>query len=355
VTATGIVCDARCLDHLTDDGHPENPRRLAAVYDMLEKSPPAGDFVPLPARVASREELLLVHTSEYIDKVAATAKQDYALLGPDTQVSKGSFLAARLAAGGFLEAVRRVVEGRPAHAFALVRPPGHHAEKSRALGYCIFNNAAIGAAFARKRLGLSRVMVVDWDVHHGNGTQHIFEQDPSVLFFSIHQYPHFPKTGYFTDSGIGPGEGYTVNLPLPKGFGDNEYAALFLQILTPIALEFAPDLVLVSAGFDNHGKDPLGGMTLTERGFAAMTRCLMDIARQCCQKRMALVLEGGYEPKVLAASVRAVLEEMAGQTVTDPISLARLADRKKILYATTRCVQVQKRFWKSLTMEGGPK
>lgn len=172
--------------------------------------------------------------------------------------------------------------------------------------------------------------------------------------FSIHQYPHFPKTGFFTESGIGPGEGYTVNLPLPKGFGDSEYAALFLRILTPIALEFAPDLVLVSAGFDNHGNDPLGGMALTERGFAAMTRCLMDIARRCCKKRMVMVLEGGYEPKVLAASVRSVLAEMAGQTFTDPISMARSADRKKILYAMTRCVEVQKRFWKSLTLEGGP-
>ena len=355
VSATAIARDARCLEHLTDNGHPENARRLAAVYDLLDREKihlrcPAISFQP-----ADKEDLLLLHAPEYVDKIAATEDWDFRPIGPDTQISAGSYLAARLAVGGVLESIRQVVEGAFKNALVLVRPPGHHAERSRAMGYCLFNNTALGAAYARERLGLSKVLLVDWDVHHGNGTQHFFERDPTVLFFSVHQYPHFPKTGFFTETGIGPGEGFTVNIPLPRGYGDGEYAALMEAILTPVALAFSPDLVLVSAGFDLHRDDPLGGMKVTETGFAAMTRIVMNIADRCCQGKTVLVLEGGYEPRVLPASVLAVIDELSDRTRTDPSSVAASADRRKIHYALTRCVQVQQRFWTALTAKGGPR
>jgi acetoin utilization deacetylase AcuC-like enzyme len=348
MSATGIFRDSRCLNHLTDDGHPEHPRRLAAVYDMLDQGNRHRRCPSIPFSPAELDDLLLVHAPEYIERVAATESWDFGLIGPETPASAGSYLAARLAVGAVLEATRQVVSGRLQNAFALVRPPGHHAERSRAMGYCLFNNAAIAAAFARRRLEVPRVLLFDWDVHHGNGTQHIFERDPTVLFFSIHQYPHFPKTGYFTETGIGPGEGYTVNVPLPRGYGDGEYTALMEGILMPVARVFCPDLLIVSAGFDLHRGDPLGGMNLTETGFASMTRCLMNIAEQCCGGKMVLVLEGGYEPEILAASVLAVVDELSGQTCTDPAIVSAAGSSKKIRHIMNRCVQVQQRFWKTL-------
>ena len=354
MSATGIVRDPRCLNHLTEDAHPEHPRRLAAVYDRLDTETIDGRWVLLPARPAEADELLLLHAPEYIEKLAATERWDFGFIGPETPASAGSYLAARLAVGGVLEAVRAVADGRLTTAFVLVRPPGHHAERSRAMGYCLLNNVALGAAFARRRLGLRRVLIIDWDVHHGNGTQHFFERDPTVLFFSVHQYPHFPKTGFFTETGIGPGEGFTVNLPLSRGYGDGEYAALFQRILTPIALEFQPELVLVSAGFDLHRDDRLGGMTVSEAGFAAMTRSVMNIAERCCGGRTVLVLEGGYEPKVLTESVMAVIDELSGKTSTDPSAMAVSGRRKKIEHILNRCVGVHRRFWKSLAEKGGP-
>ena len=353
MSATGIIQDHRCLDHLTDDAHPENARRLAAVYDMLDREKIQERCPRIPIQPADPEDLLLLHAPEYIEKVAATEEWEFGPIGPDTQVSAGSYLAARLAVGGVLGGIREVVEGRLKNALVLVRPPGHHAERSRAMGYCLFNNIALGAAYARQRLGLERVLIVDWDVHHGNGTQHFFERDPTVLFFSIHQYPHFPKTGFFTETGIGPGEGFTINIPLPRGYGDGEYAALMESILAPVAKAFSPDLVLVSAGFDLHRDDPLGGMRLTDTGFAAMTRSLMNISESCCGGKMVLVLEGGYEPRVLAASVLSVIDELTDRTRTDPAAVAATANRRKIRYAVTRCVQVQQRFWGTLTLKGG--
>lgn len=355
MNATGIVRDPRYLEHLTDRGHPENARRLAAVYDLLDREKVDRRCPTIAPRVAEPDELRLAHAPEYIEKIAATESWDFGLIGPETQASAGSYLAARLAAGGVLEAIRLVAEGRFQNAMALVRPPGHHAERSRAMGYCLFNSTAIGAAYARRRLAMHRVLVVDWDVHHGNGTQHVFERDPTVLFISLHQYPHFPKTGFYTETGIGPGEGFTVNLPLPRGYGNGEYAALFCRIVAPLALEFSPDLVLVSAGFDIHRGDPLGGMAVTETGFAALTRCLMEVAEQCCGGKMVLVLEGGYEPQVLAGSVLAVIDELSGKTRTDPRLQAASGDEKKIRHAATRCIQVQQRFWKALTQKGGPR
>jgi acetoin utilization deacetylase AcuC-like enzyme len=302
----------------------------------------------IEARPADEKEILLVHSPAHLEKIAATAAHESSALTSDTIASTGSYSAARLAVGGVLEAVSRVADGRLSNAFALVRPPGHHAERNRAMGYCLFNNVALGAAFARRVIGMERVLILDWDVHHGNGTQHIFERDDRVLFISIHQYPHFPGTGSFSDAGIGPGEGYAINIPVPKGYGDGEYAAIMQALLTPLAAEFKPDLILVSAGFDPHVSDSYGGMHLTPQGFAALSRCLLECAAVCCDSRLVLVLEGGYDVDTIGDSVEAVLRELCGVSVSAVTDIAATANPKKVLYALKRVVNVHRRYWKSL-------
>jgi acetoin utilization deacetylase AcuC-like enzyme len=344
----GIVRDPRYLDHRTPEGHPEFHRRLASLYEMLDALGPDNGPIPVPPRMAEREEILTVHTPEYLDRVAATSGREQTALTADTIVSAGSYTAALLSAGGLFAAIDRVVSGELDAAFTLARPPGHHAERSRAMGFCLFNNVALGARYAQIGWGLKRVLIVDWDVHHGNGTQHIFETDPSVLFFSVHQYPHFPGTGLYTDVGRGPGEGYTLNLPLGKGYKDAEYAALFQRVLRPVALEFGPDLILVSAGFDTHRDDLMGKMKMTPTGFAALTRSLMILASVCCGGKLVLALEGGYHLKALTASVEAVLAELAGKRVTDPAAVADGARRRKVDHALHRCRHVHQGFWKCL-------
>jgi acetoin utilization deacetylase AcuC-like enzyme len=346
---TGIVRSLAFLDHRTAKGHPENQGRLEAVYRMLDQTDVLRRVVLVEARPAEENEILLVHSAAHLAKIAATASRESTALTPDTIASAGSYRAARLAVGGVLEAVSRVADGTLSNAFALVRPPGHHAERNRAMGYCLFNNVALGAAYARRVLGMDRVMILDWDVHHGNGTQHIFEQDDRVLFVSIHQFPHFPGTGCFTDTGIGRGEGYSINIPIPKGYGDGEYTAILQALLMPLTAEFKPDLILVSAGFDAHTSDPHGGMRLAPTGFAAMTRCLLESAATCCDGRMALVLEGGYDVHTIGDSVKAVLDELTGATISAVADIAATANPKKVIYALKRVVNVQRRYWKNLS------
>ncbi|HEJ83916.1 MAG TPA: histone deacetylase, partial [Desulfobacteraceae bacterium] len=237
-------------------------------------------------------------------------------------------------------------------AFTLVRPPGHHAEHSRGMGFCLFNNLAVGARHAQAAHGVRRVLMVDWDIHHGNGTQHSFEEDPTNLYFSTHQYPYYPGSGASEQIGRGSGEGFTVNIPLSPGKGDGEYIAVFERILKPIALEFDPDLILVSAGFDIHADDPLGGMRVTSKGFAGLTRIIMGIADACCAGRVAMTLEGGYDLKGLSSSVKAVIREMAG--ISDPLAQHALtpSEEESIEGIVGRAVRVHGRFWKNLTLKG---
>ena len=345
---TGIVRDDTYLDHCPAPGHPETPERLAEVYGLLDSFDFQGRLVNIPPRPATREEILLAHAPDYFDLVSETAGGETCALTADTHVSAGSFAAAQLAVGGVLEAVRAVVTTELDNAFALVRPPGHHAEKNRAMGYCLFNNIALGALYARRVLGLERVLLVDWDVHHGNGTQHMFEDDPAVLFFSIHQYPHFPDTGFFTETGRGKGEGYTANVPIGIGYGDGEYIYIFDRLLRPIALEFNPDLIIVSAGFDTHSADRMGNMFMSAAGYAALTRVIMDIAATCCRGRLVLTLEGGYHLTALKESIQAVLFELAGLSLTDINALSARADTNKINYVLKRFLPVQRRFWQNI-------
>ena len=320
---TGIVTDESFLEHDTGAGHPERPERLVAISQMLEavaRADQGADLRTVPARDATDEELRRVHRPEHVALVAATARRDRFAFDADTPVCARSFAAARRAAGGALALVDSVMGGEIANGFAFVRPPGHHAEPDRAMGFCLFNNVAVAAAHLRAAHGLERVAIVDWDVHHGNGTQDAFYADPGVLFVSSHQYPFYPGTGAVTEVGRGEGEGYTLNLPFPGGYGDAEYVEAFVDIVEPVLRRFAPQFVLVSAGFDAHRLDPLAGMEVTEQGFAKLARVLLRTAHDVCGDRVALLLEGGYDLQALARSVAAVLGEMRGGSLAEPVA-----------------------------------
>ena len=300
---TSIIYHPDYLLHETGN-HPERKERLLAIMHLIEES--EIDLHKIKPEPASIEEMQYVHDPEYINKVKEYSEREIPL-DPDTVLCRESYHAALLAAGGMISAVD---DGR---AFALVRPPGHHALSDRGMGFCLFNNIAIGARHAQ-RTGYDRVLVVDWDVHHGNGTQHIFYDDPSVFYFSVHQYPHYPGTGSAGETGSGAGQGYTLNVPLPAGSGDAEYVNVFKNILIPAALGFDPDIVLVSAGFDAHIDDPLAGMAVTTAGFGRMASIVSSIADRCCDGRLAITLEGGYDLNALSHSVLVVLKVMAGES-----------------------------------------
>ncbi|MBI4632326.1 MAG: histone deacetylase [Deltaproteobacteria bacterium] len=311
---TGIVRDERYLRHDAGFAHPESPERLVAIYRMLDDAEMAGKFHAIAPRHATREELERIHRPGYVNLVAETAGKSHFSLDPDTSTVEDSYDTALLAAGGVCNAIDSIVSGEVTNAFALIRPPGHHAEADRAAGFCLFNNIAVGARYATARHGMKKVLIVDWDLHHGNGTQHSFYEDADILYFSTHQYPYYPGTGALGETGRGKGLGYTINVPLSPGAGDGEYLSIFRRVLKPVALQFKPDMVMVSAGFDIYYQDPLGAMEVTPGGFACLTRILLDIADACCGGKLLMVLEGGYNTEGEAASVQAVLLEMHGDT-----------------------------------------
>lgn len=306
----GIVRDTRFLEHRTGVHHIEVPRRLETIYGMLDADGLKDRLVEIAPRFASLEEVEMVHEAEYVEKILDTAGEPLCYLDPDTVTSEQSCRAAFLAAGSVIEAVRSVAAGELDTAFALIRPPGHHAERNRQMGFCLFNNAAIAAQYARRILGFERVLIVDWDVHHPNGTQHIFEQTPQVLLFSSHRYPFFPGTGDMLDVGLGEGMGYSVNVPLPAQRDDSDLVVAYRRLLEPVACEFQPQLILVSAGFDAHIDDPIGGMRVSENGFAVLAQIVLGLADELCGGKSVFMLEGGYDLGALRKSTRAVLETM---------------------------------------------
>ena len=311
---TGIVKDVRYLRHETAVFHPESPKRLEAIYKMLDNSEMAGKFHAIEPTYATHEDIGMIHKQAYIELVAKTAGKGHSYLDPDTETSPESYDAAKLAVGGVCNAIDSVVEGESHNAFAFIRPPGHHAETDRAAGFCIFNKIAIGALHAIKKYGMNRILIIDWDLHHGNGTQHSFYDDPRVLYFSTHQYPYYPGSGSVKEIGRGKGLGYTINVPLRTGPGDAEFLKIYRAILKPVALDYKPDLVLLSAGFDIYYQDPLGGMNVSPAGFANLIRVLLDIADECCNGKLVAVLEGGYDLMGLTRSAKKVLNEMCGET-----------------------------------------
>ena len=303
---TGFVYDPLYLEHRTGTGHPEAPERLAAIVGRLEATELAARLVHLTPTPAPAEWIETIHSAEYIERAKAACEQSERYLDSmDVPISRQSYNAAMLGAAGVLAAVDAVMAGDLANAFCAVRPPGHHALHDRAMGFCIFNNVAIGARYVQQKYGLPRILIVDWDVHHGNGTQDAFYDDPSVLYFSIHQSPFYPGTGSASQTGAGAGSGLTINVPVPAGSGDREFIQAFEQKLRPSAMAFSPDFVFVSAGFDAQAGDALGGMKVTTEGFARLTRIVKEIAQKCSQGRLVSVLEGGYGPDILAASVEA--------------------------------------------------
>jgi acetoin utilization deacetylase AcuC-like enzyme len=299
-----VLTDPAMLEHDPGPGHPERPARLRALIDSLAADPPVGWSIR-PPRPASRAQLARVHTADYLDRLEALVGRS-GWLDPDTAYGPRSLHVARLAAGAAVEATEAALAGQ--RGFALVRPPGHHAEPGGAAGFCLLNGIAVAAAHALAAPGVGRVLLVDWDLHHGNGTQHAFDADPRLLYVSTHQSPFYPGTGRFEETGIGAGAGTSVNVPLPAGTGEADYVWLYRQLLPPLAEAFAPDLLLVSAGFDIHSADPLGGMGVGTEGIGALCALLRDLADRHAGGRIALVLEGGYSPRALVEGVRRCLD-----------------------------------------------
>ena len=313
--STLLLLDDAMIEHDPGPGHPERPDRLRAISALIRGTPIEGTRIESPPAVA-REAVERVHPAAYVDRIDAAEGQSVAL-DPDTYLSEGSVKATRLAAGAAVRAVDAIMAGEADNAFAMVRPPGHHALPDRAMGFCIFNNVAIAAEHARAAHGLSRVLIVDWDVHHGNGTQDIFYQRDDVLFFSTHQFPFYPGSGAAREVGTATGSGYTVNVPFQAGATDADLRRSFTELLEPVAETFAPELVLVSAGFDAHRRDPLGQLQLTDEGFADLCASVKAVADKYARGRLALLLEGGYDLEGLATSALACTRVLAGETAPD--------------------------------------
>jgi acetoin utilization deacetylase AcuC-like enzyme len=341
MTATLLLTDPLLLQHDAGEGHPESPARLRRILQVLARNPVAGTVMAQP-RSATDAEILAVHTPEHLDAMERLGGR-YERIDADTAVSPDSVDAARIAAGAAVQAVEAVMAGQARNAFALVRPPGHHAEPSRAMGFCLFNNAAI-AAEAGRRLGARRVLVLDWDVHHGNGTQAAFFGREDVLYQSVHQFPYYPGSGAAPEVGSGEGRGFTVNCGLPGGNTDADYGMIFHELLLPVAQAYRPDLVLVSAGFDPHRDDPIGGMDVTERGFAAMCTAVRKLAEEVSGGKLVLVLEGGYSLEGLANSTHACIEVLAGRDDSFAPG-ATNADAREALAQSRKALQP---FWASV-------
>jgi acetoin utilization deacetylase AcuC-like enzyme len=309
---TGIVFDSFLKKHDPGLGHPEQPARVQAIYDRLNSSGTMKILDRIAPRPATDDDLALVHDRAYIELVKRDIQQGRDQLSTgDTSLCEASLDCARLAAGSVLSAADAVLGSESRNAFCLVRPPGHHAEQKRGMGFCLFNNVAIGARYAQHRYGVERVLIADWDVHHGNGTQQIFYSDPSVFFFSTHQSPWYPGTGDATERGSGKGEGTTLNCPLPAGSGRDQIVGAFRAQLLPQARAFRPDLVLISAGFDSRTGDPLGQFLLQDADFVELTECLLEIADAYAGGLLISVLEGGYNLTGLASAADAHINAMA--------------------------------------------
>jgi acetoin utilization deacetylase AcuC-like enzyme len=316
-----VGCHAYVFDplYLEHDlpGHPENRTRLDTILQALRDEGLLPRLTLLQPRPVSRALLERVHQPGYVTAVQAMAARGGGYLDPDTYVTPRSFEAALLAAGGVVELVHAVLDGRADNGIALIRPPGHHATPARGMGFCLFNNVALGAQAALER-GLTRILIVDWDVHHGNGTQEIFYRSPQVLYFSTHQYPHYPGTGHWREVGEGPGRGFTVNVPLPAGVGDQGFARIFAELLTPLARRFQPEVILVSAGYDAHWSDPLAGLRLSLAGYWRMAQGVVNLAQELCQGRLVVALEGGYNLAILGRAVADTCRALLGDKEPGP-------------------------------------
>lgn len=314
---TAIFKNDLFLLHDPGPNHPERVDRLRVIYDFIEKEENRNKFVFPDFEPADLDHLSRNHTNSLIDRVSKTAGKLYDYLDQDTGTSARSYEAALLAAGAVIKGVDMLAAGEIDNGFALVRPPGHHAENDRAMGFCLFNNIAVAAWHAQTIPTINKIMIVDWDLHHGNGTQYSFYDSDRVLYVSTHQFPFYPGSGALQETGVDAGAGYTVNIPLPGGLGDREYAAIFNDIVVPVGKKYKPDLILISAGFDIYHGDPLGSMSVKPAGFAYMTRLLVELADEVCDGKVLVTLEGGYNLKGQRDGALAVLSELLGMPLDE--------------------------------------
>lgn len=325
---TALVYNEVNLRH-TLEGHPEHAGRLRSTMDLLARTGLLDALRVMPGRQVAMEDLERVHSPVMIERLRRTADAErMTWLDADTYANPHSFTAALTAAGGVVELTAALLRGEIRNGMSLGRPPGHHATPSQAMGFCLLNHVAIAVRWALAQTGVRKAAIVDFDVHHGNGTQDIFYQDPAVLFLSLHQSPHYPMTGYAGETGLGPGRGTTRNAPLPPGTGDSGYAEVVERIFRPLLREFEPELMMVSAGYDGHWMDPLSDMNLTLGGYADLVRSLMEISEEVCGGRLVLVLEGGYHLDVLAHGVHNSLRVLSDTgDILDPFGASGQADR----------------------------
>lgn len=325
---TAYCYDPLYLEHDLP-GHPENRARLEHVMKQLGDEGLLARMAFVQPQPADLDVLTSVHSRSYVLAVQDMARRGGGQIDPDTYVRPSSYDAAALAAGGVVAVVRAVLSGRARNGIALVRPPGHHAVPGRGMGFCLFNNVAIAARAALNEFGLGRVLIVDWDVHHGNGTQDAFYESPQVLFFSTHQYPYYPGSGHSRETGMGAGQGYTVNVPLPAGVGDEGFVRVYDELLTPVAERFRPDLILVSAGYDAHWDDPLAGLRLSLGGYWGLAQTVVALADRLCAGRLVVTLEGGYNLDVLSRGVADICRALLGDEAPgdDPLGVSPWPER----------------------------
>lgn len=307
---TALIYHPIYLQHDTGPHHPERASRLQSILRKLQKTWLIDKLKVIEPKPASIEDIALVHSMDYVLGIKEICKKGSINLDPDTVVSKDSFETALFAAGAVIKGIDLIFNGEIDNVFCMVRPPGHHARPSQAMGFCIFNNVAIGARYIQKKYKLNRILIIDWDVHHGNGTEEVFYEDPRVFYISLHQYPHYPGTGSKESTGKGKGKGFNLNIPMESGSGDAEYIKAFRGIIIPKVKDFKPEFIMISSGFDGHKDDPLSSINLTENGYHEMTKMVKEEARLYSKNRIVSVLEGGYNLLSLANSVHSHLEAL---------------------------------------------
>jgi acetoin utilization deacetylase AcuC-like enzyme len=344
-----VIDDERFTQHLEQVPHLENARRIRAIRSALNDPTLNGKWSELEPRLASKDELALVHTADHIERVAQTAEKPLFSFDLDTQTTAKSYDVSRLGVGGVFSLLDAIWNGKSNRGFACIRPPGHHAEPGKAMGFCLFNNIALGARYLKERYSVGRIMIVDIDVHHGNGIQSAFYDTDEVLYVSLHQFPCYPGTGNFGEVGRGRGEGFTVNVPLGKGHGDRDLAGIIHYMLNPLALAYHPDMILVSCGFDLYMHDPLGGMMVTPKGYALITFFLLDIAQKVCNGRIAFVMEGGYSLKGVRECGLRVMQELCDVPTLNRREIEKVTGSSaRKLSAVRKAIEIQKEYWKIL-------